>query len=102
MVGVFTKTKALDIDMKAAGRMIEKMDMEDNKILLLFIKEILTMIKNKDLELWLKMAVGTKFNGSRIRWTERAKRYKKMDNSSKYTILMENRFLENQVKLQLL
>jgi len=51
VVGVFTKTKALDIDMKAAGRMIEKMDMEDNKILLLFIKEILTMIKNKDLEL---------------------------------------------------
>lgn len=50
VVGDSYKIKAQDIDIKATGKTTEKMDMEDKKTSLLFMKEIFIMTKNKDLE----------------------------------------------------
>jgi hypothetical protein len=50
VVGDSYKIKAQDIDIKAIGKTTEKMDMEDKKTSLLFMKEIFIMIKNRDLE----------------------------------------------------
>jgi hypothetical protein len=48
------------------------------------------------------MAADFKFNGSKIRCMETAKRYKGMESNSKFIILMGNKFLKNPVKLLLL
>jgi hypothetical protein len=49
-VGDFYKIKSQDIDIKETGKTTEKMDMEDKKVSLLFIREIFIMTKNRDLE----------------------------------------------------